>query len=91
MSYLLEEELTAQGIATKTALKIRLNYKVYVRVKTLPMKFYERAKKIKEEYTAKNLEHRFSNTKNYFFGYSDNEISAFENSRNPRSGLDSEY
>ena len=56
MSYLLEEELTAQGIATKTALKIRLNYKVYVRVKTLPMKFYERAKKIKEEYTAKNLD-----------------------------------
>ncbi len=37
------------------------------------------------------LEHRFSNTKNYFLGYSDNEISAFENSRNPRSGLDSEY
>ena len=37
MSYLLEEELTAQGISTKTALKIRLNYKVYVRVKTLPM------------------------------------------------------
>ena len=37
------------------------------------------------------LEHRFSNTKNYFFGYSDNEISAFENSRNPKYGLDSEY
>ena len=56
MSYLLEEELTAQGVFTKTSLKIRFNYKVYVRVKTLPMKFYERAKKIKEEYTAKNLD-----------------------------------
>ena len=37
------------------------------------------------------LEHRFSNAKNYFLGYSTNEISAFENSRNPRSGLDFEY
>ena len=43
------------------------------------------------EILQQHLEHRFSNTKNYFFGYSDNEISAFENSRNPRSGLDSEY
>ena len=41
--------------------------------------------------TESSLEHRFSNTKNYFFGYSANEISAFENSRNPRWGLDSEY
>ena len=37
------------------------------------------------------LEHRFSNAKNYFLGYSANEISAFENPRNPRIGLDSEY
>jgi multidrug efflux pump subunit AcrA (membrane-fusion protein) len=37
------------------------------------------------------LEHRFSNAKNYFLGYSANEISPFENSRNPRIGLDSEY
>ena len=56
MSYLLEEELALQGVATKTTLKIRFNNKVYVRVTTLPLKFYERAKKIKEEYTAKNLD-----------------------------------
>lgn len=56
MSYLLEEELALQGVSTKTTLKIRFNNKVYVRVKTLPLKFYERAKKIKEEYSAKNLD-----------------------------------
>ena len=65
MSYLLEEELAAQGIFTKTTLKIRLNYKVYVRVKTLPMKFYERAKKLKEEYTAKNLDSLLIEHKNW--------------------------
>ena len=37
------------------------------------------------------LEHRFSNAKNYFLGYSVNQISPFENSRNRRIGLDSEY
>ena len=56
MSYLLEEDLTSQGIATKTTLKIRFNDKVYVRVKTLPKKFYEQAKKLKEEYKAQNLD-----------------------------------
>ena len=54
MSYWLEEELTAQGVATKTTLKIRLNQKIYVRVKTLPMQFYEQGLKLKEEYTAQN-------------------------------------
>lgn len=54
MTYLLEEELTSQGIATKTTLKIRFNDKVYVRVKTLPMQFYEQARKLKEDYIAQN-------------------------------------
>lgn len=54
MSYFLEEELTAQGVATKTTLKIRFNQKIYVRVKTLPRQFYEQGLKLKEEYTAQN-------------------------------------
>lgn len=55
MSYLLEEELASQGISTKTTLRIKLDNRIYVRVKTLPMKFYEQAKTIKEEYTARNI------------------------------------
>lgn len=56
MSYLLEEDLTSQGIDTKTTLQIKFNNRVYVRVKTLPMQFYERARIIKEEYTARNID-----------------------------------
>lgn len=54
MTYLLEEEFTSQGIATKTTLKIRFNNKVYVRVKTLPMQFHGQARKLKEDYIAQN-------------------------------------
>ena len=54
MSYFLEEELTAQGVATKTTWKIRFKQKIYVRVKTLPRQFYEQGLKLKEEYTAQN-------------------------------------
>ena len=54
MSYLLEEELTSRGVATKTSLKIRFNHKIYVRVKTLPRQFYQQGLKLKEEYTAQS-------------------------------------
>lgn len=54
MSYLLEEELTSQGIATKTTWKIRFNHKVYVRVKTLPIQFYEQGQKLKEKFREQN-------------------------------------
>ena len=54
MSYLFEEELTLQGIATKTTLKIRFNNKIYVRVKTLPMQFYEQGTKLKEKFKDQN-------------------------------------
>ena len=54
MSYFLEEELSAQGVATKTTLKIRFNQKIYLRIKTLPRQFYEQGLKLQKEYTAQN-------------------------------------
>ena len=54
MSYLLEEELTSQGIATKTTGKIRFNNKVSVRVKTLPRQFDRQGQKLKEKFREQN-------------------------------------
>lgn len=65
MTYLLEEELTSQGIQTKTTLKIKLNNRVYVRVKTLPKQFYEQAEKIKNEYDSSNINTLFIEHKSW--------------------------
>ncbi|MGK7949760.1 MAG: hypothetical protein AB4368_13460 [Xenococcaceae cyanobacterium] len=56
MTYLLEEDLTSQGIYTKTSLQIKFDNRVYLRVKTLPKQFYERAEKIKKEYLSNNID-----------------------------------
>lgn len=52
-SYLLEEESIVSKSSHENTLKVRFNNKIYIRVKTLPKKFYEQAQKLKEEYTAK--------------------------------------
>ena len=65
MSYWREEELTAQGVATKTTLKIRFNQKIYVRVKTLPWQFYEQGQKLEAEYAAQNLDSLLIKHKNW--------------------------
>lgn len=65
MTYLLEEDLTSQGIHTKTSLQIKLNNRVYVRVKTLAKQFYDRAEKIKKEYTLKNIDTLLIEHKNW--------------------------
>lgn len=56
MTYLLEEDLTSQGICTKTSLQIKFDNRIYVRVKTLPKQFYEQAEKIKKEYVSNNID-----------------------------------
>lgn len=65
MSYWLEEELTLQGVDTKTTFKIRFNNKIYVRVKTLPRQFYEQGQKLKEEYAAQNRDSLLIQHKNW--------------------------
>ena len=81
IAYLLEGELTVPESSHKNTLKVKFNNKVYIRVKTLPKKFYEQAQKIQEEYTAKQQDSLLIEHKNWIAVWLEelNELDEIEN------------